>query len=58
VDLYYERVLEVEKEYNKIRRNLPAMLQGSAELIEGLESQEMCQYLQVDDVDMCEQAGD
>ena len=42
-------VQRTESDYNVLRKTMPSMIRGSQPLIEGLESQKMCNWLVDDD---------
>jgi len=45
VSEFIDRVLDNEKKYNQLRKNLPRILESSQELIEQIEGKEMCGVL-------------
>lgn len=51
IDFYYNKTLDIEQKYNNLRKNLPSMLEGSKDFIEGLESQDMCSFLSINTTD-------
>ena len=45
IDYFYNLTQNNQNEYNLLRRTLPSEIAGSTYLIEGLESQSMCNFL-------------